>query len=254
MYNVTSVKEANAIIGALEDIKNAIPPANPVPDVTSADNGKVLKATYSGGEGSYDWENESGGVPSTVGHNLNEVLVIDDTTINPPTADWYSLDEVLPQMNENNYPSNGDVIAYNSSTNKAEWQTPQGGGSGLPDITSSDNGKVLQAYYDDKSGSGYAEWGTPSGGGGLVSTTFTVNASDFVQDGSSYKVVFDSNGEYQGDMGLVISSRIYYSGMCSIPCSIIYIDKTGWIARVSADDYTYIRMTSGLTLKIFAQN
>ena len=33
----------------------------PVPAVTSSDNGKVLKATYSGGAGSYSWQPESGG-------------------------------------------------------------------------------------------------------------------------------------------------------------------------------------------------
>ena len=32
-----------------------------VPDVTSADNGKVLKATYSGGVGTYSWQPASGG-------------------------------------------------------------------------------------------------------------------------------------------------------------------------------------------------
>lgn len=250
MYNVTSVKEAESVVEALQAIADAIPPANPVPDVTSADDGKVLKATYSGGEGSYDWEDESGGVPSTVGHNLNEVLIIDDTTTNPPTANWNALNEVLPNMDPNHYASNGEVITYNSSTHKAEWQTPQGGG-GLPSISDSDNGKVLQATYDDKSGTGFASWVTPSGGG-IVSTSFSVNGADFTQHGSSYTVVFDSNGDYQGDTSTVISARIEYSGTISVPCSIIYVDKTGWLAQVTADDYSYISNYTGLRVRIYS--
>ena len=220
MYNVTSVKEATDVVEALQAIAEAIPPANPVPDVESTDNGKVLKATYSEGTGSYDWEDESGGVPDYSQASQGSVL---------------------------NKQYNGEL----------GWDRPEDllhEGSLLPEITGNDDGKVLTAVYNDKSGS-YAEWQTPSGGGGGIgSTTFTVNGSDFTQHGSSYEVVFDSNGDYQGDMTKVISSRIYYSPMCSIPCSIIYVDKTGWLAQVTADDYTYISGTSGITLKIFAQN
>lgn len=214
MYNVTSVKEAESIIDALQGIAEAIPPANPVPDVTSADNGKVLKATYSGGEGSYDWENESGGVPDYSQATQGSVLA----TQYSGELGWDRPEDLLPE------------------------------GSLLPEITGNDDGKVLQAFYNDKSGS-YAQWVTPSGGGGVGSTTYTVNGSDFTQHGSSYEVVFAN--DYVVDVTSILSARIYYSGEFSIPCSIIYVDKTGMKAQVTADDYLYIDSTSGLTLKIF---
>lgn len=242
MYNVTSVKEASDVVEALQAIADAIPPANAVPDVTSADDGKVLKATYSGGEGSYDWDTPDSGLPSTSGHNINEVLVIDDSTLNPPTADWYLLDEVLPNMSTNNYPSNGDVIAYNSSTQKAEWQTPQGGGGGLPTITSNDNSKVLTAVYDDKSGTGYAEWQSPSGRVGYVlldKTEFTYN---------------DKSGEYSINYGAtdkyvlsVVATENYGNGKQKVISeysldtnySMLYIDGTTFSAL---SDYAYIAL------------
>ena len=167
------------------------------------------------------------GIPSTSGHNTNDVLVIDDTTLNPPTADWYALNDVLPNMDQNDFPSNGDVIAYNSSTHKAEWQTPQSGlpdysgasngdvltvqtddksgsnyvgwvapsgGGGLPDITDSDNGKVLQATYDDKSGTGFASWVTPSGGGGssIQTAVFAKSAFDYDDKSGIYTLDISS--------------------------------------------------------------
>lgn len=50
----TNAQSGTAVAGALATVDE-------VPDVTSTDDGKVLKATYSGGVGSYAWENESGG-------------------------------------------------------------------------------------------------------------------------------------------------------------------------------------------------
>ena len=213
MYNVTSVKEAESVIEALQAIADAIPPANPVPDVTSADDGKVLKATYSGGEGSYDWEDESGGVPDYSQASQGSVLA----TQYSGELGWDRVENLMPS----------DKV--------------------LPDITGNDNGKVLQAVYDDKSGS-YAAWVTPSGGVGI--TTYTVNGSDFVQHGSSYEVVFAN--DYDVNVNSILSARIYCSGEFSVPCSIIYVDKTGMMAQVTGDDYLYIGSTSGLTLKIFS--
>jgi len=50
--------------------------AAPVPTVGSGDNGKVLKASYSGGTASYSWETESGGGGAQVQSNWTEA----DTT------------------------------------------------------------------------------------------------------------------------------------------------------------------------------
>ena len=55
MYNVTSVKEAGAIVAALEDIKNAMEGGYPEP--TTATSGQVLTAD---GEGGASWEDASG--------------------------------------------------------------------------------------------------------------------------------------------------------------------------------------------------
>ena len=49
-----------AITGAYSDLTGT-PTINNVPAVTSSDNDKVLKASYSGGVGSYSWQTEQGG-------------------------------------------------------------------------------------------------------------------------------------------------------------------------------------------------
>lgn len=49
---------------------NAIEVAAPIPDVTSVDDGKVLKASYSGGVGSYAWESEPTMLGLTAGSNV----------------------------------------------------------------------------------------------------------------------------------------------------------------------------------------
>lgn len=234
MYNVTSVKEAESVVEALQAIADAIPPANPVPDVTSADDGKVLKATYSGGEGSYDWEDESGGVPSTVGHNLNEVLIIEDTTTTPPTADWNALDEVLPNMSTNNYPSNGDIIAYNSSTHKAEWQTPQSGG-GVPDYSGASVGDVL-TITEDKSGN-FPAWVTPSGGSSTITRLASYNVS-FTSDGGGHAVTTTNAYEYYTQFignGYGLNAYVVFSNVNQtaeiriVPITYCVLDKDTYI-------------------------
>jgi len=52
-----------------------------VPSVTSSDDGKVLKASYSGGQGSYGWENESGGggLPPSTSTDEGKVLTVDSS-------------------------------------------------------------------------------------------------------------------------------------------------------------------------------
>ncbi|MBO7733575.1 MAG: hypothetical protein J6S67_13505 [Methanobrevibacter sp.] len=210
MTNVQQIEMFEDLIEKVQNVANAIPPANSVPDVESTDNGKVLKATYSEGTGSYDWEDAPNGLPST------------------------------------QFTQTGDVLTVNEAGDPA-WITPS---SGLPTITSSDNGKVLTSIYDDKSGTGYAEWQTPSGGGGLTIASYSVDATDFTQEGTSYQAVFDSQGAFTYSVADIVSARIYYAGAFSVPCSIYYIDKTGWAVAVSADDYRTFGSQSGLTIKI----
>ena len=48
---------------------------NPIPSVTSGDNGKVLKATYEGGVGSFGWDNAPTELPATLG-TAGQVLTV----------------------------------------------------------------------------------------------------------------------------------------------------------------------------------
>lgn len=185
-------------------------------------------------------------VPTPTAQDEGKVLTANDDG----TASWETSQGGLPDYSQS---TPGSVLATQYSGDLG-WDRPENllRGLLLPDITGDDDGKVLQAYYNDKSGS-YAAWSTPSGGGGIGSETYTVDGSNFVQHGSSYQVVF-ANDYFPYNMASIISARIYYEGDCSVPCSIIYADKTGMIAEVTADDYAYISSTSGLTLKIYFQN
>lgn len=165
------------------------------------------------GEGGADWEDAPSGLPSTEGASEGDVLAVD---------------------------GNGDPA----------WTTPD---SGLPTITEYDNGKVLTALYDDKSGIGHADWLNPSGGSGLTIDTYSIDATDFTQEGTGYVAVFDSQGAFTYSVADIVSARIYYTGACSLSCSIHYIDKTGWAVAISADDYNTMGSASGFTLKICLQ-
>lgn len=59
-----------ATTGAYSDLTGT-PTINNVPAVTSNDDNKVLKASYTGGVGSYSWETESGGTTYTAGNMIS---------------------------------------------------------------------------------------------------------------------------------------------------------------------------------------
>ena len=69
-YNAssTNAQSGTAVASA---VSNAVSGLDEVPAVTSSDNGKVLKATYSGGAGSYAWATESGGTTYTAGNMVS---------------------------------------------------------------------------------------------------------------------------------------------------------------------------------------
>lgn len=73
----TNPQSGTAVAGALASLS-----VDEVPAVTSSDDGKVLKATYSGGTGSYSWETETGAT-YTAGDAIdianNEISVDYDT-------------------------------------------------------------------------------------------------------------------------------------------------------------------------------
>lgn len=69
-YNAssTNAQSGTAVASA---VSNAVSGLDEVPTVTSSDNGKVLKATYSGGVGSYAWDTAPGGTTYTAGNMIN---------------------------------------------------------------------------------------------------------------------------------------------------------------------------------------
>lgn len=68
-YTPTASLATVATTGAYSDLSGA-PTINNVPAVTSSDDDKVLKASYSGGTGSYSWEPEPTMVGLTAGSNV----------------------------------------------------------------------------------------------------------------------------------------------------------------------------------------
>lgn len=70
---------AVATSGAYSDLTGT-PTINNVPAVTSADDDKVLKASYSGGVGSYAWENDTSDVPAYTTSDDGKVLGVVDSS------------------------------------------------------------------------------------------------------------------------------------------------------------------------------
>ena len=75
---------AVATSGDYGDLSNT-PTINNVPAVTSSDDNKVLKASYTGGVGSYSWENESGGTVTDVEVDGTSVVSGGVASITMPT-------------------------------------------------------------------------------------------------------------------------------------------------------------------------
>lgn len=91
---------------AVDFIKNK-PTINNVPAVESTDDGKVLKASYSGGVGTYSWENESGG-----GGSSNVVLTYGTSTWADFTAALATNSVIFCDAGSGRYA----VLAYKAAT------------------------------------------------------------------------------------------------------------------------------------------
>ena len=74
-----------------------------VPAVTSSDDGKVLKASYTGGTGSFSWESESGGTVTDVEVNGSSVVSGGVASITIPAqanADWDAVSGAAEILNK----------------------------------------------------------------------------------------------------------------------------------------------------------
>ena len=133
------------------------PTINTVPTVTSADDNKVLKASYSGGLGSYSWEQETAQVQS----------------------DWAESDTTDPSYIANK-PTEKNLVAGTNITiteagNNVTVATTV---NGVPGVTSTDTGKYLKADYNG--GSPTVSWDiVPTNtytGGNMISISSNVVA------------------------------------------------------------------------------
>ena len=110
---------AVATSGAYSDLSGT-PTINNVPAVTSSDDNKVLKASYSGGVGSYSWEAESGGTVTDVEVDGTSVVSGGVASITMPT-------ELVPAVGSGD---NAKVLtaAYDSDTGTGSysWKVPEG--------------------------------------------------------------------------------------------------------------------------------
>lgn len=109
---------AVATSGAYSDLSGT-PTINNVPAVTSSDDSKVLKASYSGGVGSYSWEAESGGTVTDVEVDGTSVVSGGVASITMPT-------ELVPTVTSSD---DGKVLkaAYSGGTGSYSWETESGG-------------------------------------------------------------------------------------------------------------------------------
>lgn len=157
-YPVTqvNVNGSSAMTGTVANIT-----VQAVPAVTSSDNNKVLKASYSGGTGSYSWQTESGGGGTQ--------------------ADWTESDQADPSYIQNKPTivgiaagSNVSITEENNTLTVAATDTTYTAGTGisisngaisnsdpLPAHTSTESGKVLGVDSNGDLG-----WVNQSGGGG----------------------------------------------------------------------------------------
>lgn len=101
-YNSTS---ENAQSG--KAVAQALSGTGQVPTVNATDDGKVLKATYSGGVGSFAWASDSSGMPSPVSTDVNKVLGVTD---DQGTMDW--VDQTPAQVQSDWDETNSSSKAY----------------------------------------------------------------------------------------------------------------------------------------------
>lgn len=130
---------AVATSGDYSDLSNT-PTINNVPAVTSSDDNKVLKASFTGGVGSYSWEAESGGTVTDVEVDGTSVVSGGVASITMPT-------ELVPTVTSSD---DGKVLkaAYSGGTGSYSWETESGGGGNQADWAESD--PLEPSYIENK--------------------------------------------------------------------------------------------------------
>lgn len=194
----TNAQSGTAVASAISGLS-----FDEVPAVTSSDDGKVLKASYSGGAGSYSWDTDSGEANVIEAITVNsESTTISSKTVNIPAAtastsgvggtsgvmtpsDKEKLDGLVSNVKSDWNAASGTAAEilnkptipsvdqnYDSSSTNAQSGTAVAsaisGIADVPPVGSGDDGKVLKASYSG--GAGSYSWQPESGGGG---TTYT---------------------------------------------------------------------------------
>jgi len=256
-----------ATTGSYNDLSNTPTIPDGVPAVTSSDNGKVLKATYSGGTGSYSWETESGGGGG--GTQVQSNWTESDTTAvsyiqnkpnlatvatsgsyndltNTPTipaaqvnADWNSSSGVSEILNKPNLATVATSGSYNDLSNKPTIP------DGVPTVTSNDDGKVLTAVYSG--GAGSYGWATASGGGGS-SPTYDSDWTSVTITGSGTTHHYDIDNTNTNNFFLRNISGSYPSHTCRISLSDNALNSDGIIKIPS------VQNRNGVTIYLLDKN
>lgn len=179
-------------IDKMDELIEALGGGSIVPTPTAQDEGKVLTAND---DGTASWENASGGVPDYSQALQGSVLA----TQYSGELGWDRPENLLPQ------------------------------GSLLPVITGNDNGKVLQAVYNDKSGA-YVEWVTAP----------TIKSENFTKDDITYS---DKSGEgtmYIPPNSVILTIRFVSGGSSAIyPVEYSTYSNSGNVV-ISSDEYQKI--------------
>lgn len=158
--SVLTLVQGNGMTFTEDSVNNTLTIINaaPVPTVGSGDNGKVLKASYSGGTASYSWETESGGGGAQVQSNWTET--------NTASAAYIQNKPATKSLVE------GTGIHISETSNSVTISA-----DAVPTVTSNDNGKILKATYSG--GTGSYSWETaPSVPSSLGDLTITAGITD----------------------------------------------------------------------------
>lgn len=167
--------------------KSEVQAVDAVPDVGSSDDGKVLQASYSGGQGSYAWVTPAAPTVDQ-SYNASSTNAQSGTAVAQAIA-GISVDEV-PDVTSSD---DGKVLqaTYSQGAGSYAWTTPPSVDE-VPAVTSGDDAKLLKATYTGGQGS-YA-WETVA-----IPTIGTVTLNDPQDD--------QNNGGNGGDDNIPIEEE-----------------------------------------------